>query len=139
MNDHTAAVEDAARIIAAVSRKHGRALAEFRDDAPLPKHYAIARALAAAGLLAAARPDTTEDAEYEAAVLEPTKPPAVPSDNTTTEWGVRHSQGIRKETSERAAREFAAAHEAGDQRRRPEARGKTRVVRREVTAWTEAE
>jgi hypothetical protein len=56
------------------------------------------------------------------------------------EWTVRHAQGIHPGPfTEKRAREWAADSIARDAHRRPEARGKTRLLRRYVTAWEEVE
>jgi hypothetical protein len=62
---------------------------------------------------------------------------------TTTEWGVRHSQGFIHEEhgrpfTEAQARDRFNEFEAGDNRRRIETRGKNRLMRRQVTEWRPA-
>lgn len=47
-------------------------------------------------------------------------------------WGVMHAQGIRWCGNERVARQDMEAMVASDERRQASARGKVRLVRREV-------
>ena len=54
------------------------------------------------------------------------------------EWTVRHSQGVHSGPfTEKAAREWIARDIEQDNRRRFEARGKQRLLRRYVTDWEE--
>lgn len=67
----------------------------------------------------------------------------VAPESTRTEWGVQHAQGFvsneyGRPYTEAQARQKATGIEAGDHRRRREARGKTRLMTREVTEWEEA-
>lgn len=52
----------------------------------------------------------------------------------TVEWGVRHPQGVRRETSEAAARDAATEF-----RKRPGAWAASHLVSRCVGEWEEAE
>lgn len=58
------------------------------------------------------------------------------------EWAVRHAQGVYagdygRPLTEQQAREWAKENAARDERRRLDARGKTRLLRRLVTEWEE--
>ena len=57
------------------------------------------------------------------------------------EWAVRHAQGIyagsHRALTEKQAREWAKENRERDQRRRLEAQGRTRLLRRLVTDWEE--
>ena len=56
------------------------------------------------------------------------------------EWSVRHSQGIHPGPfTEQQARDWVARDQETDKRRRPEAQGKQRLLRRYVTDWEEVE
>jgi hypothetical protein len=57
---------------------------------------------------------------------------------TSTEWGVKHSQGIRKATSEADARSWSRERNVVNEHRHDfERRHKTTVVTRTVTPWVE--
>lgn len=56
------------------------------------------------------------------------------------EWAVRHAQGVHPGPfTEAQAREFAANNVKQDERRRPEARDKTKLLRRYVTELEEVD
>lgn len=57
---------------------------------------------------------------------------------TRTEWGVRHSQGVREERNEKWAREWAEGDVRADSGRKIEARGRTQLVSRPVHDWKDA-
>lgn len=63
---------------------------------------------------------------------------------THTEWAVEHSQGVYTGDSwspltEKRAREWAEANRARDENRQAAYRGRTRLLRREVTEWVPAD
>ena len=67
----------------------------------------------------------------------------VTNEGLTEEWAVAHAQGTYTGSgygsvlNEQQARAWAASNIAQDARRRHEARGMTRLLRRQVTAWEE--
>jgi len=59
-------------------------------------------------------------------------------DGMREEWAVAHTQGIHPGPfTERSARAWIAQDIENDRRRRLEARGKQRLLRRYVTEWEE--
>lgn len=60
-------------------------------------------------------------------------------DGAATVWGVKHSQGIRWCSSEREAREHLAREVAYDERRQYQARGRARLVNRDLGPIVEVE